>query len=97
MMIGVPLETWWAFNKRWNNKFYYKATFGLYFHWVIYDAQIHEYQISLIVCPLRLSHVFPQSNNITDLGQKMTLPVQFHIPLVFLDLPIGKFKNIAIR
>jgi len=21
MMSGIPLETWWAFNKRWNNKF----------------------------------------------------------------------------
>jgi len=25
MMSGVPLETSWAFNKRWNNKFYYKV------------------------------------------------------------------------
>jgi hypothetical protein len=24
MMWGVPLETCWAFNERWNNKFYYK-------------------------------------------------------------------------
>jgi hypothetical protein len=24
MMIGMPLETGWAFNERWNNKFYYK-------------------------------------------------------------------------
>jgi hypothetical protein len=25
MMCGVPLETCWAFNKLWNNKFYYKV------------------------------------------------------------------------
>jgi hypothetical protein len=25
MMSGVPLETCWAFNDRWNNKFYYKV------------------------------------------------------------------------
>jgi hypothetical protein len=25
MMSGVTLETCWAFNKRWNNKFYYKV------------------------------------------------------------------------
>jgi len=25
MMSGVPLETCWAFNERWNNKFCYKA------------------------------------------------------------------------
>jgi len=25
MMRGVPLETCWAFNERWNNKFCYKV------------------------------------------------------------------------
>jgi hypothetical protein len=25
MMSGTPLETCWAFNERWNNKFYYKV------------------------------------------------------------------------
>jgi len=25
MMSGVPLETRWAFNERWNNKFCYKV------------------------------------------------------------------------
>jgi hypothetical protein len=25
MMSGMPLETCWAFNKFWNNKFYYKV------------------------------------------------------------------------
>jgi hypothetical protein len=25
MMSGVPLETCWAFNERWNNKFFYKV------------------------------------------------------------------------
>jgi hypothetical protein len=43
-MSGVPLETCWAFNKLWNNKFYYKAASCWYFYWVIYDARIHEYQ-----------------------------------------------------
>ena len=45
MMSGVPLETCWAFNKLWDNKFYYKAASGWYFYWVIYDARIYEYQI----------------------------------------------------
>jgi hypothetical protein len=27
MMSGIPFETCWTFNKRWNNKFYYKVTF----------------------------------------------------------------------
>jgi hypothetical protein len=46
MMSGVPLETCWAFKKLRNNKFYYKAASCWYFYWVIYDARIHEYQIS---------------------------------------------------
>jgi len=25
MMSGMPLETCWAINERWNNKFYYKV------------------------------------------------------------------------
>ena len=33
-------------NKLWNNKFYYKAASCWNFYWVIYDARIHEYQIS---------------------------------------------------
>jgi hypothetical protein len=45
MMSGVPLETCWAFNKLWNNKFYYKTASCSYFYWVIYDARIHEYHI----------------------------------------------------
>jgi len=32
MMSGVPLETCWAFNKLWNNKFYYKAASCWYFY-----------------------------------------------------------------
>jgi len=44
MISGVPLEAYWAFNKLWNNKFYYKAAHCWYFYWVIYDARIHEYQ-----------------------------------------------------
>ena len=35
MMSGVPLETCWAFNKLWNNKFYYKAASRWYFYCVV--------------------------------------------------------------
>ena len=31
MMSDMPLETCWAFNKRWNNKFYYKVASGWLF------------------------------------------------------------------
>jgi len=32
MMSGVPLKTCSAFNKLWNNKFYYKAASWWYFY-----------------------------------------------------------------
>jgi len=35
MMSDVPLETCWAFNKLWNNKFYYKSASYWYFYWVM--------------------------------------------------------------
>jgi hypothetical protein len=44
-MSGVLLETCWALNKLWNNKFYYKAGSCWYFYWIIHDARIHKYQI----------------------------------------------------
>jgi len=36
MMSCVPLETCSAFNKLWNNKFYYKAASCWYFYWVLH-------------------------------------------------------------
>ena len=40
MMSGVQLETCWAFNKLWNNKFYYKAASCWYFYWMIMILRI---------------------------------------------------------
>jgi hypothetical protein len=37
MMSGMPLEACWAFNERWNNKFYYKLNLVGYFSWVTLD------------------------------------------------------------
>jgi hypothetical protein len=34
-MSGLQLETCWAFNERWNNKFYYKLHLVGYFYWVV--------------------------------------------------------------
>ena len=45
MMSGVPLETCWAFNKLWNNKFYYKLHLVGISTESYYDARIHEYQL----------------------------------------------------
>ena len=49
MMNGVPLETCWAFNKLWNNKFYYKLHLIGISTDSYYDAWIHEYQTDEIV------------------------------------------------
>jgi hypothetical protein len=47
MMSGVPLEIFWAFNKLWNNKFYYKLHLVGISTEAYYDARIHECQISI--------------------------------------------------
>ena len=45
MMSGVPLETCWAFNKLWNNKFYYKLHVVGISTESYYNVRINEYQI----------------------------------------------------
>jgi hypothetical protein len=45
MMSGVLLETCWAFNKLWNNKFYYKLHLAGISTESYCNGQIHEYQI----------------------------------------------------
>jgi hypothetical protein len=35
MMSGVPLETCWAFDERWNNEFCYKLHLVICFYWII--------------------------------------------------------------
>ena len=45
-MSGVPLETCWAFNKLWNNKFCYKLHLVGISTESYNDARIHEYQIN---------------------------------------------------
>ena len=49
MMSGVPLETYWAFNKLWNNKFYYKLHLVGISTESYYNARIHEYQIRCLL------------------------------------------------
>jgi len=46
MMSGVSLETCWAIDKQWNNKFYYTvASCWLFLYDLYYDARIHEHQV----------------------------------------------------
>jgi len=47
MMSGVPPETCRAFNKLWNNKFYYKLHLVGISTETYYDARIHEYQSNI--------------------------------------------------
>jgi hypothetical protein len=39
MMSGMPLETCWAFNKFWNNKFYYKV--ASYWLFILIHTAMH--------------------------------------------------------
>jgi len=49
MMSGVPLETCRAFNKLWNNKFYYKLHLVGISAESYCDGRIHEYQTYSII------------------------------------------------
>jgi copper(I)-binding protein len=47
MMSGVPPKTCSAFNKLWNNKFYYKLHLVGISTEIYYDARIHEHQSNI--------------------------------------------------
>jgi len=54
MMSGMPLETCWAFNERWNNKFYYKVTSCWLFllnHNMMHGSMNIKYDV-LVLLPL---------------------------------------------
>jgi len=60
MMSGVSLETCWAINKHWNNKFWYTvASCWLFLYELYYDVRNHEHQVCWSP-PQRRSN-FPQS------------------------------------
>ena len=50
MMSGMPLETCWAFNERWNNKFYYKVASCWFF--LLIHTTMHESMNIKSPCPL---------------------------------------------
>ena len=50
MMSGMPLETWWAFNKRWNDKFYYKVA-SCWLFWLIHTAMHGSMNIKYTYMP----------------------------------------------
>ena len=60
MMSGVPLETCSAFNKLWNNKFYYKAASCWYFYLVcMYVQGGPEVSIQYIVHKFLYTYIWP--------------------------------------
>jgi hypothetical protein len=59
MMSGVPLETCWAFNEQWNNKFFYKVASCCLF--LLSHALCYKFQFSI---PILLS-----SKNILNVSQ----------------------------
>jgi hypothetical protein len=57
-MSGMPLETCWAFNERWNNKFYCKVASCWLFYWVILrctDPLILNLRVLLLIQKLNVS------------------------------------------
>jgi len=59
MMSGMPLETCWAINERWNNKFYYKfASCWLFLLKYIISYHIHSNRyLSYRLCWLSASEI----------------------------------------
>jgi hypothetical protein len=64
MMSGVPLETCWAFNERWNNKFYYKVASCWLF--VLSNTTMHGFMnIKTILSDLLLRNWYHLTVNLT--------------------------------
>jgi hypothetical protein len=78
MMSGVPLETYWAFNKLWGNKFFYKLHLVGISTESYYDARIHEYQIyelltvNFCLIPLVWVTHLPQISSKGSVGYKLS-------------------------
>jgi len=54
MISGMPLETCWAFNERWNNKFYYKVASCWLF--LLSQTKMHESMNNKSI-PILFSHL----------------------------------------
>jgi len=62
MMSGMPLETCWACNERWNNKFYYKVTSCWLFllsHTTMHGS-MNIKKNTLYSCPILMIFEFPR-------------------------------------
>jgi hypothetical protein len=79
MMSGVPLKTCWAFNKLWNNKFYYKYSSCWHFYWVHLLHQIIQDEKLLLMhlrlnalCLLLVSHFNQYCSRSKSLSKEFT-------------------------
>jgi len=87
MMSGVPLETCWAFNKLWNNKFYYKAASCWCFYWVIYDAWISKVCGNCVPFTTDISSVSVQRQCVL---LRDILETHFYVPVESNCRPVGQ-------
>jgi len=74
MMSGVPLETCWAFKKRWNNKFYNKVAscwLFLLICSVIYLACNAHASYYIVICDLSPSYFYTLSQKDTIFEKKV--------------------------
>jgi len=99
-MSGVPLETCWAFNKLWNNKFYYKAASCWYFYWVCKldgtsITRLHSKNFLLLNTTRMAEKIFPPKNLVYGFWREnffpffpSNFPTLFLSPLTFLPFPL---------
>ena len=69
MMSGIPIETCWAFNERWNNKFYYKVASCWLFllgHTTMHGSMNIKFIVSKILNKLSV-YVRPAQNCVMNL------------------------------
>jgi len=88
MLSGVPVEIYWAFNKLWNNKFYYKVASCWYFYWII-----------LHLCLGLQSGLYPSGFPNKTLCTPLLSPIRATCPsnLILLDLIFQKILGEEYR
>jgi hypothetical protein len=75
MISGMPLDTCWAFNERWNNEFYYKVAscwlFLLNLFYVYFCA------LKVHICLVHYTRIYPLHYILQSLSKHVSLYVKF--------------------
>ena len=77
MMSGVPLETCWAFNERWNNKFCYKVAscwlflLNNYYHLLLAGVNRQTWSCLLYRFPAEISPFCDHRPNVYQRGNNL--------------------------